>query len=247
MVSRQVKSRKSVVRYNVSANGGIDRRKLACFRSLRLGKTVYRRRGRAWPERKAVDHQLMQRLHGGDRGAATAIYVRYAERLLNVAQRNTPVDLRGRFDPEDVVQSVFRTFFRRAASGAYAVPEGEELWKLFLVIALNKIRRLGAFHRSAKRDIGKTAVLEAPVAESTEPTSEDSLRILEMTINEVIARLPEHAQQMVRLRIEGCDVAAIAAQSARSKRSVERVLQSFRAEMAKELAADDIGTGEDAA
>jgi hypothetical protein len=71
------------------------------------------------------------------------------------------------------------------------VPEGEELWKLFLVIALNKIRRLGAFHRSAKRDIGKTAVLEAPVAESTEPTSEDSLRILEMTINEVIARLPE--------------------------------------------------------
>ena len=63
------------------------------------------------PTADDFDHLLMERLHEGDRDAATLIYVRYAERLLGVARRNTPADLRTRFDPEDVVQSVFRTFF----------------------------------------------------------------------------------------------------------------------------------------
>ncbi len=49
-------------------------------------------------------------------------------------------DLAGRVDADDIVQSVFRTFFRRVAKGDYEVPDGEELWKLFLVIALNKVR-----------------------------------------------------------------------------------------------------------
>lgn len=180
-----------------------------------------------------VDHQLMERLHGGDRDAATEIYTRYANRLLGVAQRNTPADLRTRFDPEDVVQSVFRTFFRRAEAGAYSVPEGDDLWKLFLVISLNKIRRLGNFHRSAKRDVTKTTF----VAESAEGPQEaqDSVRLLELTIEELLAQCPEHARQMIRLRIEGCEVAEIATRTARSKRSVERVLQQFRQLLTKEL------------
>ena len=45
------------------------------------------------------------------------------------------------------------SFFRKAGSGDYEVPHGEDLWKLFLVMALNKVRAKGAFHRAAKRDI----------------------------------------------------------------------------------------------
>jgi RNA polymerase sigma-70 factor, ECF subfamily len=192
-------------------------------------------RSTATPADDDLDHHLMERLHEGDRDAATLIYVRYAERLLSVARRNTPADLRTRFDPEDVVQSVFRTFFRRAASGAYAVPEGEELWKLFLVIALNKIRRLGTFHRADKRDVTRTGGLDAPALEHEAPLAEESLRLLEMAIEEILERCPQHARQMVRLRIEGCDVAEIAGRTSRSKRSVERVLQSFRALLKGEL------------
>jgi RNA polymerase sigma-70 factor, ECF subfamily len=192
-----------------------------------------------------LDHQLMERLHGGDRDAATLIYVRYAERLLSVARRNTPADLQARFDPEDVVQSVFRTFFRRAASGAYAVPEGEELWKLFLVIALNKIRRLGTFHRADKRNVTKTSPLDSPAVEKEQPLAEESLRLLEMAIDEILAKCPQHARQMVRLRIEGCDVAEIAGRTERSKRSVERVLQNFRALLKGELVEVDLAAREE--
>lgn len=182
-----------------------------------------------------VDEHLMERLHGGDHAAATAIYVRYADKLLGVARRHTPADLRTRFDPEDVVQSVFRTFFRRATKGAYFVPAGDDLWKLFLVIALNKIRRLGEFHRSAKRSVSRTATLSEPGREVAAALADDSMHILKMTIDEILAGSPEHVRQMVQLRIEGCEVAEIATRTRRSKRSVERVLQNFRASLAKLL------------
>ena len=185
------------------------------------------------------DEQLMEQLHAGDQQAATAIYVRYAEKLLGVARRHTGEDLRTRFDPEDVVQSVFRTFFRRAAEGAYAVPAGDDLWKLFLVIALNKVRRLGEYHRANKRNVGQTSLLN-DFQLSREQPAEDSLRILQLTIDEILASSPEHVRQMVKLRIDGCEVAEIAERVGRSKRSVERVLQNFREVLAKLLGQEGV-------
>src|SRR5262249_14642505 len=80
------------------------------------------------------DHSLLRRYRGGQADAATQLYLRYAERLLALAAAQCAPDLAPRVDPEDIVQSVFRTFFRRAAKGQYDVPEGEELWKLFWLI-----------------------------------------------------------------------------------------------------------------
>lgn len=191
-----------------------------------------------------LDQQLLERLHQGDQEAATAIYARYADRLLALAERKTGTELRTRFDAEDVVQSVFRTFFRRAALGAYVVPEGDELWKLFLVIALNKIRRLGAHHRTDKRDVKKTeSLFDSPAGGRLQPMSEDSLRVLQLTVDELLSKSPEHVRAMVRLRIEGRDVAEIAELTSRSKRSVERALQNFRALLSQQLA--DISDKED--
>jgi RNA polymerase sigma-70 factor (ECF subfamily) len=185
------------------------------------------------------DQQLLDRLQQGDCEAATAIYARYASRLLSLTQKQMAADLCTRLDPEDVVQSVFRTFFRRAALGAYSVPPGDELWKLFLVIALNKIRRLGAHHRAIKRDISKTQLLPAGSSADYGPSADQSLHILQLTIDEMLAESPEHVRAMVKLRIEGLEVAEIAELTSRSKRSVERALQHFRERLAKELSADD--------
>src|SRR4029078_5395667 len=106
---------------------------------------------------KPTDRSLLVRLQGGLEDAATQLYLRYPDRLRALAVRQTADDLKARVDPDDIVQSVFRTFFRRASEGHYQVPDGEELWKLFLVIALNKIRTVGAWHHAAKRDARKTS------------------------------------------------------------------------------------------
>lgn len=82
--------------------------------------------------------------------------MRYAKRLQALAKAKTGHELATRFDPDDVVQSVFRTFFRRAIVAGYDVPAGEELWQLLLVLALNKIRTLANYHRAQKRDVART-------------------------------------------------------------------------------------------
>jgi RNA polymerase sigma-70 factor (ECF subfamily) len=149
----------------------------------------------------------------------------------------TPSELAVRLDPEDVVQSVFRTFFRRAAEGHYEIPDGEELWKLFLVIALNKIRTLAQFHRAAKRDVKQTKDLSKvePFVACSDSLDEQAYNVLRMTIDDVLKDLSESQRDMIMLRIEGNGVNAIAETTGRAKRSVERVLQTFRETLSEQL------------
>jgi RNA polymerase sigma-70 factor (ECF subfamily) len=187
------------------------------------------------------DRSLLRRLRVGSEDAATDLYLRYAARLHALATAQCAPDLARRVDPDDVVQSVFRTFFRRAARGEYDVPAGEELWKLFLVIALNKIRAIGAHHRAAKRDVRLAAPADAVDfgGHAGSQRDEHALTLLRLTIEELLESLPDVQRRIVELRIEEHDVAAIARQTGRSKRTVERVLQQFRTRLDAILRGDD--------
>lgn len=183
------------------------------------------------------DHTLLARIKAGQDDAATQLYLRYAHRLRALAMRNTAEDLKTRVDPEDIVQSVFRTFFRRVSRGEYSVPEGEELWKLFLVIALNKVRGVGAYHHAAMRDTRATSqgsdydiALHGPG-----DRDEDALNTLRMTIEDLMDGLTASQRQAISMRIEGHDVETIAKKTGRAKRSIERLLQDFRKSLAAQL------------
>ncbi len=187
------------------------------------------------------DGSLMRRLRTGSQDAATQLYLRYAKRLHALSRAKCSPDLAARVDSDDIVQSVFRTFFRRVEKGEYDVPDGEELWKLFLVIGLNKIRTAGAFHRAAKRDVRSSLggdVLDH-AAEAAEETDATSLSVLQMSIDEVLGELSPSHRDIIQLRIEGHEVASIAEQLGRSKRSVERILQGFREQMAGMIREDE--------
>jgi|694.fasta_scaffold00049_60 RNA polymerase sigma-70 factor (ECF subfamily) len=179
------------------------------------------------------DILLIRRLKQGDQDAATAIYLRYAERLLQLAKSQTPDLLQSRIDPEEIVQSVFRTFFRRAADGQYVAPEGDELWKLFLVMALNKIRTRGAFHRAKKRDYRRTVQGLEPEDAANRDDTQEAYHVLRLSIEDFIEQYPDQHRDVVRLRIEGFEVNQIAEKLQRSKRTVERILQGFREQLMK--------------
>jgi RNA polymerase sigma-70 factor (ECF subfamily) len=176
------------------------------------------------------DRSLLRRVQGGQSDASTQLYLRYAERLHALVMAKTSRDLARRIDAEDIVQSVFRTFFRRATHGHYSVPEGEELWKLLLVIALNKVRAAGAHHRAAKRDVRLTVGGEAfdRALESEQSSDEAALATLQLVIDDLLDGMPAAHRQMIELRIEGYEVQEITEKVQRAKRSVERVLQNFR-------------------
>ena len=191
------------------------------------------------PAAAPTDSSLLRRLRDGNESAAGQIYLRYARRLHNLARARCSPDLARREDADDIVQSVFTSFFRGVSRGYYDVPPGEELWKLLLVIALNKIRAKGNFHRAAKRDVRLTAGGEFLDAQD-QPAGRDeaALGFLRLTVAEALEHLPEHHRQMVTLRVEGYEVAEIAAQTGRSKRTVERILQEARKKLALLLGED---------
>src|SRR6516165_9538352 len=127
------------------------------------------------------DRTLLSRFQRGEAGAATLLYLRYAARITSFAWTQRGPDLASRFDPDDIVQSIFRTFFRRAAEGHYDLPEGEDLWKLLLVIALQRVRDACSFHRAAKRDVRVTRSIVASDCLCTTRTSQDEIGLAELT------------------------------------------------------------------
>lgn len=188
------------------------------------------------------DSSLLRRFRTGEQAAATSIYLRYAQRLHGLAAAQTGQDLKTRIDPEDIVQSVFRTFFRRAQEGHYEIPDGDELWKLFLVIGLHKIRGAAAFHRAARRNIRRTTALNSDET-IQEPAAADQVAeaTLRLVIEELVEKLSASQKEIVMLRLEGAQVEEIATKTSRSLRTVERTLQKFR-----ELLREQIQDGMDA-
>ena len=178
-----------------------------------------------------TDHSLLCLLRAGNDRAADQLYLRYARRLYNLILSHRSAELARCEDADDIVQSVFGSFFRGVKKGYYNVPAGEELWKLLLVMALNKIRARANFHHAARRDVRRTLGGEALDQATAEEDPEISLTFLRLTIEEVLQDWPpEHAEMILR-RIEGYEVAEIADRTRRSRRTVERVLQEFRQQL----------------
>ncbi len=184
-----------------------------------------------WSDADVSDHSLLRRFREGSQDAATRIYLRYARRLRALARTRSSDALAARVDADDIVQSVFRSFFRGAAAGA-------ELWKLLLVIALNKIRTAGAHHNAAKRDARKTSGADVDQVGPADRGGEAEAYVtLRLVIDETLQGLPEAVRRIVAMRIEGFEMAEIAAQTGRAQRSIERNLQEFRKKLARLLKA----------
>ena len=171
------------------------------------------------------DGSLLREFRHGDQEAARLLYLRYAGRLRALAWSRSSPDLALRVDADDFVQSVFGSFIRGVIHGSYEVPAGEELWNLFFVITVNKIRAKGAYFHAEKRDVRREVRGDAVEVLSSD---REAGAWLKLSIDEVLQRMPPKYSEVIRLRMEGYEVAEIAEMTERSKRSVERNLQEGR-------------------
>ena len=160
---------------------------------------------------------------------------RYTQRLVALARTRLPSSLRGRLDPEDVVQSVYRTFFRRLNEGQFRFDDSADLWKLLATIAYRKsknaVKRHQREQRDARRDQGWDD--ETPIAEPA-PGPEDQV-IFYDSLRRLLIDLPENYKEVIVLRLESFSIAEIAARVERSQRTVLRVLGHVREQAARQL------------
>src|SRR3954470_23818895 len=84
---------------------------------------------------------LLERFRAGDDQAAAEIFDRYFERLTSLARSRLSTRLARRTDPEDIVLSVYRSFFVEAREGRYTLGRGGDLWRLLSSITRHKLLR----------------------------------------------------------------------------------------------------------
>jgi DNA-directed RNA polymerase specialized sigma24 family protein len=153
-------------------------------------------------ETELSDHSLVRQFRQGNQDAPTSFTIATPKALTLVRARQFP-DLASLVDSEDIVQSVFGSFFRRVSRDMYDVPAGEELWHLFLVITLNKIRAKGVFHRAAKRDVRRTIGSQGIDQYPDGPKSgEHAYVLLKLAVEEALDGLPAQHRLAVQLRME---------------------------------------------
>ena len=188
---------------------------------------------------------LMVRLRRGDDGAAATMFQQFVARLIRLARSRLETWIRHKVDPEDVVQSVYRSFFARYHAGQFAVADWESLWGLLAVITLRKCANQADHWRATRRDVGQEAVLTPSSYSSIqrgvagrEPTP-DEAAILAETLDQLSQRLPEREREILALHLQGCEIPEISRQVGRAERTVRCTLELARKELCRLQAADE--------
>lgn len=173
---------------------------------------------------------------GEDPADADALLERYAERLLDFTSEQLESDLRPKLDPEDVVQSTLRSFYRRHKRGEFELTSWGSLWYLLAQIARRKCFRAERFYGADKRDHRREIRCDSAVEESSlqdwqtewrQPKIEDVVALRD-TVAWVMESLEPMQQRIVSLHLEGHDSREIADAVTRSQRTVRRTLQLVR-------------------
>jgi RNA polymerase sigma-70 factor (ECF subfamily) len=175
---------------------------------------------------------LLARWQDGDKGAADELFGRYTEQLVALARDRLSSRLAGRLDPEDVVQSAYRSFFAHADE--YVLRRSGDLWRLLAAITLHKLHHQVGRHTAAKRAVAREQRLADdarpfdPVARV--PSPDEAAALIDEVEHLLQALSPLH-RRMVELRLQGYHIAEIAAETHRSERLVRKVLDGVKAEL----------------
>ena len=198
------------------------------------------------PEEQA----LIGLMRGGDQNAAREIVERYFDRLLVLARRRISQRLSSRVDPEDIVQSVFRTFFVRVKEGQFVFDEQDDLCKLLMRITLHKTLRQVAFHKAAKRDPNLETnqgdhhrELLLSVLDKG-PSAEASVAFLDQ-LEHFLGQLDLQTRQILEMRLQGYSNDEIAKELNIYDRKIRRAVERVR-DVAREEGIGDAGSGQPA-
>ena len=178
--------------------------------------------------------RLLKRWQAGDEQAADEIFDRYLQRLLALARSRLSDRLKRRLDADDVVQSVYRSFFRNAKEERYTLKRSGDLWRLLAAITMHKTINQIEFHHAAKRSVsdeeswphGDPAAYAGKLL--AERPSVDDASMLTDEIESVMQTLKPVERQVLTLRLQDRGSDEIASEVGRSTRTVRRILERIR-------------------
>jgi RNA polymerase sigma-70 factor (ECF subfamily) len=178
---------------------------------------------------------LASRLERGEQDAASELFLRFANRLIALAQSHLDTRVRRKVDPEDVLQSVFSSFFVRLRAGKVELTDWGSLWGILVTITARKCgRKIEAFH-AACRDVRREARLP-DAADSSQPhwdpagldPTPSEAAVLADTVEQLLRGFEDRQREIVSLALQGYSHVEIGAQVGRTQRTVRRTLERVR-------------------
>jgi RNA polymerase sigma factor (sigma-70 family) len=164
-----------------------------------------------------------------------AAFEHFSRRLIGLARGHLQGRLQHKVDPEDVVQSAYKSFLVRYGDGALAAEGWEGLWGLLTLITIRKCADRARYYQADCRDLHR----EAGTARSSdssavwhdvagrEPTP-DEATVLAETVTGLLHQLSGDERTIVELSLQGYSTQEISEQTGRAERSVRRLRERVR-------------------
>jgi RNA polymerase sigma-70 factor (ECF subfamily) len=172
--------------------------------------------------------------------AARQIWLRFAERLGAVVRHRLNSRILRHAGLDDVLQSLFASFFA-AAPGPNGPPRNRaELWKLLICFTMRKVANTAHHDHAQRRDIRRERPLvnlaadtasagrANPEPEDFRTLSPEDEAIAREEFDRLLAVLPEDLKQVFAMRLEGYTNSEIAEQIGRVERTVELRMRVIR-------------------
>src|SRR5262249_44499224 len=153
--------------------------------------------GEAHPSVSNSFADFLTRLKTQDDRAARELFERYACRLIALASRRIHTGLRHKVDPEDVVQSAYKSFFVRYHQGKLDAVSWDSLWGLLTLITVRKCAERAAYHGAECRDAAREVAgsLGDPAAPWLQPLGREptpvEAAVLSETVDQLLAGLDQ--------------------------------------------------------
>ncbi|MBT4864393.1 MAG: sigma-70 family RNA polymerase sigma factor [Planctomycetaceae bacterium] len=172
---------------------------------------------------------------------AREIFDRFSRRLIAVARTRLDRPTQRKIDAEDVVQSVFRSFFTRRETGQLAADSSDDMWKILVVLTVRKCARKARDLRAARRDLRREVELPANPTDADlmfaidrQPLPDEIVMLVE-TLDQLMAGATDVEREIIVARLDGFGPREISERiGSVSERKVYRVLAQVR----KRLEAD---------
>jgi RNA polymerase sigma-70 factor (ECF subfamily) len=176
---------------------------------------------------------LAELSRNGDKEAARKIVDLYLDRLLALARRYLSIRMARRIDPEDIVQSAFRTFFSGLKTGQFHIAEQDDLCKLLMRITVYKTLRQVGYHQAAKRDPSMEAGNTTPDQDRVKdlldrtPPPETAVAFVDQ-LEHFLSRLQPEERLIIELRLQGYSNDEIAQKMGSYDRKIRRIIERIR-------------------
>ena len=188
-------------------------------------------------------HTLIRRVRAGDGEAATQLVREYEPEIRRAVRvRLTDPRLHRILDSVDVCQSVLANFFVRAAAGQFDLERPEQLLKLLVTMARNKLVDQARKQQAQRRDQRRVQAAGADALEAVADKQPGPSRIVagKELLAKVHGQLPEPERRLAEHRASGRDWADIAAQVGGSPEALRKRLARALDRVIQELGLDEV-------